>query len=79
MDFWTKAFLYLGSFIAACLLIVVFYVLGTAENGMLTTEGLEPMRPQLESFYSVFKWVVYLWLIPAAVMLFRLIRGLFGR
>lgn len=79
MDIWAKAFFYLGSFIAACLLIVVFYVLGTAEDGMLTTEGLEHMRPQLESFYAVFKWVVYIWLVPAAVMIFRMIRGFFGR
>lgn len=79
MDFWTKAFLYLGAAIAAMMLLVVFIVLGTAENGQLSVEGMQHLSEPMTSFYSVMKILVFIWLVPAAVMLFRLIRGLFGR
>lgn len=75
MDLVTKVFLYLGSLIAACLLIVVFVALSNAENGQLTVEGLSHLEGQFSSFYDVFKWLVFIWLPFAVIWLVRLIRG----
>lgn len=75
MDFVTKVFTYLGSLIAACLLIVVFVALSNAENGQLSVEGLSHLEDQFRSFYNVFQWVVYIWLPFAVIWLIRLIRG----
>ena len=79
MDFVTKVFLYLGALIAASLLIVAFVALSNAENGQLTVEGLSHLEGQFTSFYDFFKWVVFIWIPFALIMLFRLIRGVFGR
>lgn len=79
MDFWTKAFLYLGSAIAAMMLLVALIVLSNAENGQLTVEGVQHLSEPMESFYGIMKILVYIWLIPAAVMLFRFIRSFFSR
>ena len=79
MDFVTKVFLYLGSLIAASLLIVVFVALSNAEDGMLTVDGLAHLEPQFTSFYNVFKWVVYIWIPFALIWLFRLIKGALGK
>jgi hypothetical protein len=77
MDMVTKVFLYLGSLIGASLLIAALFALSTAENGQLTVEGLSHLEAQFSSFYDVFKWVIFAWLPFAAIMLFRLIRGIF--
>lgn len=79
MDIFQKIFLYLGSAIAACFLLVVFIVLGTAENGQLSVEGLQHLSAPLTSFYDLFKWFVYLWLLSGLVLLVRFLKRLFGR
>lgn len=79
MDIFQKIFLYLGAAIAACFLLVVLIVLGTAENGQLSVEGLQHLAEPLTSFYNFFKWFVYLWLIAGLILLFRFLKRLFGR
>lgn len=79
MDIIQKTFLYLGAAIAACFLLVVFILIGTAENGQLSVEGLQHLSDPLTSFYDLFKWFVYLWLLSGIVLLFRFLKNLFGR
>ncbi|MDG4812519.1 hypothetical protein P8629_05815 [Hydrogenovibrio sp. 3SP14C1] len=79
MDIWQKIFLYLGALIGAAFLLVVMIVLGTAENGQLTTEGLQHLEGPLTSFYELFRWFVYIWLVAGAVLLFRFLKGMFSR
>jgi len=79
MDIWQKGFYYGGAIIAACILLVVIIVLGSAEDGKLTVEGLAHLQEPLTSFYHLFKWFVFLWLIPAMVLFIRLIKRFFGR
>jgi len=78
MDIWQKIFLYLGSLIGAILLMVVIMMLGTSENGILTVEGMRHMAAPLESFYAVFRWVVYIWLASGVVIFIRFLRRFFG-
>ncbi|MDX1795499.1 MAG: hypothetical protein R3219_02135 [Hydrogenovibrio sp.] len=77
MDIWQKIFLYLGSLIGAILLMIAIMMLGTSENGVLTVEGLKQMAAPLESFYEVFRWVVYVWLISGLVIFIRFLRRFF--
>lgn len=79
LDIWQKIFLYLGAALAAIFLVVVMIVLGTAENGQLSVEGLQHLAEPMTSFYEFFRWFVYIWLIAGAVLLFRFLRRLFGR
>jgi hypothetical protein len=79
MDIWQKVFLYLGAANAAVILLVVLIVLSNAEDGMLTVEGVSHLQPQMASFYAIFKWFVYVWLISAAVVFVRFLMRLFGR
>lgn len=79
MDIWQKLFLYLGALIGAAFLLVVMIVLGTAENGQLTIDGLQHLQAPLTSFYEVFRWFVYIWLIAGAVLLVRFLKGFFSR
>lgn len=79
MDIFQKIFLYLGSAIAASFLLVVLIVLGTAENGQLSVEGLQHLSEPLTSFYDLFKWFVYLWMLSGVVLLFRFLKRLMGR
>lgn len=79
MDIIQKTFLYLGAFIAACFLMVALIALSTAENGQLTVEGLSHMEDQFASFYDLFKWFVYIWMISALIVFFRFLKRLFGR
>ena len=77
MDIWQKIFLYLGSLIAASLLLVALIVLSNAEGGMLTTEGVAHLEQPMTSFYHFAKWFVYIWLVAGAVLLFRFLKRLF--
>lgn len=79
MDIWTKLFLYGGAAIGAVMLMVAIMMLGHAENGVLTVESLKPMAGQLQSFYAIFKWFVYLWMISALVLFVRFVKGFFSR
>jgi len=79
MDIVQKVFFFLGAILGASFLLVTFFVLGTAENGMLTVEGMSHLSDSMESFYHFAKWFVYIWMIAAAIMLFRFLKGLFGR
>lgn len=79
LDIWQKIFLYLGAALAAVFLLVAMIVLGTAENGQLSIEGLQHLSEPMTSFYEFFRWFVYLWLIAGVVLLFRFLKGFFGR
>lgn len=79
MDFWMKAFLYLGAAIGAMLLMAVVMVLGNAQDGQLSVEGVQHLSDPLESFYGLMKILVFIWFVPAAVILFRWLRSFFGR
>ncbi|NCN44565.1 MAG: hypothetical protein CO158_06295 [Piscirickettsiaceae bacterium CG_4_9_14_3_um_filter_43_564] len=79
MDIFQKLFLYLGAAIAACFLLVVLIVLGTAENGQLSVEGLQHLSEPLRSFYAFFQWFVYIWLASGLVLLLRFLKRILGR
>ncbi|OIP93627.1 MAG: hypothetical protein AUK56_11220 [Thiomicrospira sp. CG2_30_44_34] len=79
MDIFQKLFLYLGAAIAACFLLVVLIVLGTAENGQLSVEGLQHLSEPLRSFYAFFQWLVYIWLASGLVLLLRFLKRILGR
>jgi len=79
MDIFQNLFLYLGAAIAACFLLVVLIVLGTAENGQLSVEGLQHLSEPLRSFYAFFQWLVYIWLASGLVLLLRFLKRILGR
>jgi hypothetical protein len=79
MDIWLKTFLFLGAGIAATLLMVVLITLSHAQNGVLSVDQFSGMGEQYASFFALLKWFVYAWLISAAVIAVRFIKGLFGR
>lgn len=75
MDIWTKIFLYLGAVIAAMALMAIVMILGNAQDGQLTVEGLQHQSEALTSFYGLMKILVYIWLPFLFIWLYRLIRG----
>lgn len=79
MDLWTKLFLYLGASIAAVILLVALIMLSHADNGVLSLENIEHLRPQMNSFWAVFQWFVYVWMGAALVLFARFLMRLFGR
>ena len=78
MDKFSKVFWGFGLLLGLMWLIVVFYVLGTAEDGMLTLEGLEPMRESLTSFYEMIKWFVYPWMALGLFLFIRFLMRIFN-
>lgn len=79
MDIFQKVFLYLGAMIAASFLIVALIALSNAENGQLTVEGLSHLEDQFRSFYELFRWFVYIWMVSAVFLFVRFLKRMFGR
>lgn len=79
MDIFQKVFLYLGAMIAASFLIVALIALSNAENGQLTVEGLSHLEDQFRSFYELFRWFVYIWMVSAVFLFVHFLKRMFGR
>ncbi|MGC9385834.1 MAG: hypothetical protein ACP5D0_02725 [Hydrogenovibrio sp.] len=79
MDIWQKIFLYLGSGLAAVIMIAALFALGTSENGQLTVDGMAHLADQMTALYEFIRWFVYLWLVAGIVLLVRFLMRVFGR
>jgi len=62
MDIWSKIFWQVGAVLSVIFLIVALYALTTAENGMLTVEGLAPMADTFTALYNTLIIVIYPWM-----------------
>ena len=79
MDIWSRIFNYSSAAFGAIILLVVFFVLSNAENGMLTVEGLAHMEAPLTSFYEFLLPFIYLWMVLALFIFGRFLKRMFGR
>ncbi|WP_319381435.1 hypothetical protein [Thiomicrorhabdus sp.] len=78
MDIWSKITWFGGALLGAIFLIVALQALSTAENGMLTVEGLSSQADNFRSLYEALKWFVYLWMAVAIFVFFRFLARMFG-
>jgi len=79
VDIFVRIFLIGGALFGAILLIAAGFALSTAEDGMLTVEGLQHLEPQFSSMYHFLKFFIYPWLALGAFLLFRFLKNLFSR
>lgn len=79
MDIWTKIFLFGGALFGAIFLLIALIALGTAQDGLLTVEGLQHLEQPLTSFYEFIRWFLYPWLAVALFIFVRFLKRLFGR
>ena len=78
MDIFSRVFWGVGLVLGLMWLIVVFYILGTSQDGMLNAEVIEQeMGDSLRSFYDMIIWVMYPWLALGLFLLIRFLMRMF--
>jgi hypothetical protein len=78
MDIFSKVFWGGGLLLGLMWIIILFYVLGTAEDGMLTVEGMEPMADSLREYYEFMKIFIYPWMALGIFLFIRFLMRMFG-
>ncbi|MBF6057865.1 MULTISPECIES: hypothetical protein [Thiomicrorhabdus] len=78
MDIWSKITWYGGALLGAIFLIVALQALSTAEDGLITVEGLSAQADNFRSLYEVLKWFVFAWLAVAIFVFLRFLGRMFG-
>jgi len=78
MDIFSRIFWGFGLLLAAMWLIIVFYVLGTAQDGVLTVEAMEPMAESLREYYDFIIWFMYPWMALGLFLFIRFLLRIFN-